>query len=260
MASRRGASRWAGRWAALLVLLVVLVTPAAPAASKEEDLLAQVLGQDDEGLGREAGLDDVIDLDNIDDLDDERTYGQREMPSLEDVIEEERGYFLRTDSDGDERLSKKEFIKHFLDSMGDFSQVNITDESDKDAAFSFSEFDANADGFVDWSEWSHMMFHEGEQDPEYRDGEEVVPSEFPSADQVAHLQRLFQQGDTDKSGSLSKDEVSALLKGDNGMAGEMSLSDDEIDMVTWQLFDDQDGNKDMLLSVEEWTSGGGYLS
>jgi hypothetical protein len=44
MASRRGASRWAGRWAALLVLLVVLVTPAAPAASKEEDLLAQVLG------------------------------------------------------------------------------------------------------------------------------------------------------------------------------------------------------------------------
>jgi hypothetical protein len=29
--------------------------------------------------------------------------------------------------------------------------------------------------------------------------------------------------------------VSALLKGDNGMAGEMSLSDDEIDMVTWQV-------------------------
>ena len=139
------------------------------------------------------------------------------MPSLEDVIEEERGYFLRTDSDGDERLSKKEFIKHFLDSMGDFSQVNITDESDKDAAFSFSEFDANADGFVDWSEWSHMMFHEGEQDPEYRDGEEVVPSEFPSADQVAHLQRLFQQGDTDKSGSLSKDEVRASLSVRGGL-------------------------------------------
>ena len=44
--------------------------------------------------------------------------GQREMPSLEEIIEEERGYFLRTDSDADQRLSKKEFIQHFLDSMG----------------------------------------------------------------------------------------------------------------------------------------------
>jgi len=44
--------------------------------------------------------------------------GQREVPSLEEIIEEERGFFLRTDSDADQRLSKKEFIKHFLDSMG----------------------------------------------------------------------------------------------------------------------------------------------
>lgn len=43
---------------------------------------------------------------------------QREIPSLEDIIEEERGYFLRTDRDGDKKLSKAEFVQHFLDSMG----------------------------------------------------------------------------------------------------------------------------------------------
>jgi hypothetical protein len=215
--------------------------------------------------------------------------GQREVPSLEEIIEEERGFFLRTDSDADQRLSKREFIKHFLDSMGtrnimgtraqltkllvcertsgvgrrlvtrpvrlssgDFTQVNATDDADKDAAFSFTEFDGNGDGFVDWSEWSRMMcqpsqphpapslslpayppslllrsrgaqerlltahchrgrFHEQEQDPEYRDGEEVVPSEFPTAEQVKHLAKMFQQADTDGSGSLTKDEVGASL-------------------------------------------------
>jgi hypothetical protein len=29
---------------------------------------------------------------------------------------------------------------------------------------------------------------------------------------------------------------------------------------TWQLFDDQDVNKDMQLSLEEWNQGGGYLT
>jgi hypothetical protein len=43
---------------------------------------------------------------------------QKEMPSLEEVIAEERVYFLRTDSDGDEKLSKDEFTQHFLESMG----------------------------------------------------------------------------------------------------------------------------------------------
>lgn len=28
----------------------------------------------------------------------------------------------------------------------------------------------------------------------------------------------------------------------------------------WQLFDDQDINKDMQLSLEEWNQGGGYLT
>jgi ABC-type microcin C transport system permease subunit YejE len=32
------------RWALLVVILVFLATPAAPAASKDDDLLAQVLG------------------------------------------------------------------------------------------------------------------------------------------------------------------------------------------------------------------------
>ncbi len=54
-------------------------------------------------------------------------------------------------------------------------------------------------------------FHEQEQDPEYRDGEEVVPSEFPTAEQVKHLAKMFQQADTDGSGSLTKDEVRASL-------------------------------------------------
>ncbi len=35
----------------------------------------------------------------------------------------------------------------------------------------------------------------------------MVPSQFPTAEQVKHLAKMFQQADTDGSGSLSKDEV-----------------------------------------------------
>lgn len=37
---------------------------------------------------------------------------------MDEIIEEEHSYFLRTDGDGDSKLSKSEFIKHFIDSMG----------------------------------------------------------------------------------------------------------------------------------------------
>ena len=47
---------------------------------------------------------------------------QKEIPSMEDIIEEERGYFLRTDRDGDKKLSKAEFVQHFLDSMGEWQK------------------------------------------------------------------------------------------------------------------------------------------
>jgi hypothetical protein len=50
---------------------------------------------------------------------------QREIPSLEDIIEEERGYFLRTDRDGDKKLSKAEFVQHFLDSMGEWPNFRL---------------------------------------------------------------------------------------------------------------------------------------
>ena len=36
---------------------------------------------------------------------------------MEDILEEERSYFLRTDTDGDQKLDKQEFVKHFLDSI-----------------------------------------------------------------------------------------------------------------------------------------------
>ena len=102
-------------------------------------------------------------------------------------------------------------------------------------------------------------FHEGAQDPEYRDGE-AVEEDFPSAEQLKHLKRLFEQGDTDGSGTLSKAELAQVLKHADGMAGESSLSDDEIEMISWQLFDDQDVDKDMQLTLQEWNQGGGYMA
>jgi len=102
-------------------------------------------------------------------------------------------------------------------------------------------------------------FHEEAQDPEYRDGE-AVEEDFPTADQLKHLKRLFEQGDTDGSGTLSKAELAQVLKRADGMGGESSLSDDEIEMISWQLFDDQDVDHDLQLTLEEWNQGGGYLA
>lgn len=79
-------------------------------------------------------------------------------------------------------------------------------------------------------------FHETAQDPEYRDGE-AVEQEFPTAGQLKHLKRLFEQGDTDASGTLSKQELAKVLKNADGMAGESTLSDDEIEMISWQVRD-----------------------
>lgn len=79
-------------------------------------------------------------------------------------------------------------------------------------------------------------FHETAQDPEYRDGE-AVEHEFPTAGQLKHLKRLFEQGDTDASGTLSKQELAKVLKNADGMAGESTLSDDEIEMISWQVHD-----------------------
>ena len=93
-------------------------------------------------------------------------------------------------------------------------------------------------------------FHEEAQDPQFRDGELV--DELPSEDSKAYLNKIFDKGDRDNSQTLSKLEVTALLKGANGMVAEMTMSDDEIDMISWQLFDDQDTDKDTLLSRQEW--------
>jgi hypothetical protein len=51
-----------------------------------------------------------------------------------------------------------------------------------------------------------------------------------------------------------------VLKRADGMGGESSLSDDEIEMISWQLFDDQDVDHDLQLTLEEWNQGGGYLA
>ena len=91
------------------------------------------------GNDGEGGIEDVLDID-LDEIDDDVqgqvsmhwasasgdacwslapcVAWQKEMPSLEDIIEEERSYFLRTDRDGDSKLNKAEFVRHFLDSMG----------------------------------------------------------------------------------------------------------------------------------------------
>ena len=53
-------------------------------------------------------------------------HSQKEIPSMEDIIDEERIFFLRTDTDGDTKLSKAEFVKHFIESLGDFSGVNTS--------------------------------------------------------------------------------------------------------------------------------------
>jgi len=158
------------------------------------------------GNDGEGGIEEVLDID-LDEIDDD-VHGQvsphpsfssghecwshapclawqKEMPSLEEIIEEERSYFLRTDGDGDSKLNRAEFVRHFLDSMGanlrcpkkylecgcaprgdscaihtgDFSKANSSsgDVQEEDAAFSFTEFDQNSDSFVDWEEWSKIM-------------------------------------------------------------------------------------------------------
>ena len=110
---------------------------------------------------------------------------------------------------------------------------------------------------MDWEEWAKLMFHDGPQEPEYRDGN-VATEQF--AENKGYLTRLFRQWDSDIDGRLSKVELKELLRGADGMTGTMTLSDDEIDMITWQLLEDGDKDKNMHLSLEEWIAGGGYFS
>jgi hypothetical protein len=103
----------------------------------------------DDDVGKHGLLDNLLDIDE-DDLDEDSSHGQvffpdilrtsvissleawmtvfvlcvcppckqREGPSLDEIIEEEHRYFLRSDMNGDSKLSKTEFMKHFIDSMG----------------------------------------------------------------------------------------------------------------------------------------------
>ena len=258
----RPRARRADEFHKLLLAAALCAISLSSAAGDGEELLAQAVGLDADVSAPEGGIEHVLDLDGLDDLDlddsGDGPHGQREVPSMEDVMAEERVYFLRTDSDGDDRLDKHEFVRHFLESIGDFS-VNTTKEDLDQAAFSFEEFDLNSDAFVDWEEWAKLMFHDGPQEPEYRDGNEAT-EQFPSAENKAYLTRLFRQWDSDIDGRLSKVELKELLRGADGMMGTMTLSDDEIDMITWQLLEDGDTDKNMHLSLEEWIAGGGNFA
>ena len=167
--------------------------------------------------------------------------GQDESDGLEAVMQSEKAYFVARDHDGDGELSKAEFIRqlHAIDVDEDVADAwdswNVSERgrpapsqdelmwgkdwtarlSDQQAEEAFNEYDMDKDGKVSWAEWQGLMFHEDNQTPEYRDGLEAVVDSVNDDDidpaELEEIKARFVQGDTNKDGSLSTEELYALI-------------------------------------------------
>mmetsp|Transcript_20725 Transcript_20725/g.42125 ORF Transcript_20725/g.42125 Transcript_20725/m.42125 type:complete len:286 (-) Transcript_20725:427-1284(-) len=274
--------RFRNALAALLLVLLsfgVVQTAAGEGKSGDDvDLLLSALEED--GTILPEGLELPEDFNEFED------HGQDEERSLDEFLEEEKEFFRSRDEDGSGGLSLDEFKAHYLQSMIDAASLlpdpvgepveeegmkgghhAVGEDDEAHALFAFQEFDVNGDGTVTWEEWHLLMFHEAPQEPDYRDGS-------PSKQQgEAHMRRLFKEWDLDKDGLLAREEVVGMFKAqrderasaseqqpaEQDEEGPPSLSDDEIEMVTYQIFDDKDGDGDMRMTLEEWLQGGSYL-
>uniref|UniRef100_A0A7S0E2X4 EF-hand domain-containing protein n=1 Tax=Hanusia phi TaxID=3032 RepID=A0A7S0E2X4_9CRYP len=227
------------------------------------ELLKQALDGDDGGTTERSNAESVLGDDDL---------GQGEGNEMAELVEDEKSFFLRTDEDGDSKLNLNEFLAHWRESMSYYeesesnnesSSHSILDSQDDEAGYAFKEFDENSDGFISWSEWRQMMFHETAQQPSFRDGEFSTEGSFDEKQKEKRLRALFKEWDKDQDGILSREESREMLKvlqskkSADGQPHE--LTEDEIEMISWQLLDDKDTNLDNAITLEEWLAGESYF-
>lgn len=127
----------------------------------------------------------------------------------------------------------------------------------------FREEDKDKDGKISLEEWLSMIFHDEPQEPEFEDGIENMYdtrmnhhelSEEEQAEMLEDAKNEFNSTDLNKDGKLTREEIFNFVKGPINAEeeGEDTMSEEELQEMTTELFKELDRDLDNAVSFEEF--------
>jgi len=268
----------------VLLLLVSLCSSAAVSDKKDldlegDDLLQGVVGghdDDDDKLLDDGGSNHRDDGsyggdDDEDDDGSEGSYYDGDDENNNEHFLAEMDFFKEHDLNKDEHMSLDEYIKAMhvvskealeqdleeneLPGKPNVSGVTLDHaELEKD----FKDEDKNGDGRISLEEWLTSTFHNGPQDPEYDDEDELEPlTPEEIAEHKANAEQEYGEMDTDKNGKVSLAEIEAYVRMMEAKesAEDPSLkpmSEEDISESVKDLYDELDLDKDGFVSLLEF--------